>query len=93
MNKNSKTLNSLVALALDLKRISLGLQRGSISMAERFMEEARDRKEEIDVSSVDNYVVKLLNKMEESFKISDNSKKAEDCLMYSTLFQNAALKK
>jgi len=90
---DSKTLDSLGALALDLKRVSLGLQRGSISMAERFMQEAMARKKEIKKESVDKYVLRLLSKMEESFKTSDNSKKADDALMYSTLFQNASLKR
>ena len=76
MKRNSKTLNSLSALALDLKRISLGLQRGSVFMAERFMQEAIARKKELNDADLDKYLLKLLDKMEESFKVSDNSKKA-----------------
>lgn len=93
MNKNSKTLNSLAALALDLKRISLGLQRGSYSMTERFIQEALKRKNELDIGSLKPYIQKLIVRMEDSLKASDNQKKAEDALMYSTLFQNAALRK
>lgn len=89
---DSKTLDSLGALALDLKRVSLGLQSGSSAMAERFMQEAMARKKEIDTSSVDTYIVKLLDRMEESFRIPDRLKKAEDALMYSTLFQNVVFK-
>ena len=82
----------LQSLSSDLKRVALGLHRGSNSMAERFIKEAKMRKEEIDISHIDSYIIKLLDKMGKSFKISDNSKKAEDALMYSTLFKNAALK-
>ena len=83
----------LSALALDLKRVSLGLYRGSSSMADRFMQEALKRKNELDINSLKPYMQKLITEMEDSLKGTDNQKKAEDCLMYSTLFQNAALKK
>ncbi|MEK7534073.1 MAG: hypothetical protein AAB600_01935 [Patescibacteria group bacterium] len=83
----------LAALGLDLKRVALGLQRGSFKMANRFMQEAMARKKEIATSDIDQYLIKLLDKMEQSFKTFDSSKKAEDALMYSTLFQNASLKK
>ena len=82
----------LESLAMDLKRVALGFHRRSNTMAERFMQEAMARKKEIKKESIDKYVLRLLSKMEESFKTSDNSKKAEDALMYSTLFQNASLK-
>lgn len=82
----------LESLAMDLKRIALGLQRGSISMTERFIEEALKRKNELDIGSLEPYVQKLISGMDESLKNSDNQKKAEDALMYSTLFQNASLK-
>lgn len=78
---------------MDLKRVAIGLHRGSNAMAEKFIQEAIARKKEIKPDGLDRYVLRLLNKMEESFKTSDNSKKAEDSLMYSTLFQNASLKK
>ena len=83
----------LESLAMDLKRIALGLQRGSISMAERFIKEALKRKNELDIKSLKPYVQKLIGRMEDSLKGKDHQKKAEDALMYSTLFQNAALKK
>ena len=83
----------LESLAMDLKRVALGLQRGSNAMAERFMQEAMARKKEIKPDGLDKYILTLLNNMEESFRASDNPKKAEDALMYSTLFQNASLKK
>lgn len=78
------------SLAMDLKRVALGLHRGSTSMANRFKEEALNRAEEIEQK--DNYLNKLVNGMRESFSKNDN-RIAEDALMYSTLFQNFALKK
>lgn len=77
---------------MDLKRVALGLHRGSISMAERFMEEALKRKRELDIKSLKPYLQKLIFKMEDSLKHNDNERKSEDALMYSTLFQNASLK-
>jgi len=82
----------LESLAMDLKRVALGFHRGSMSVAERFIKEALKRKGELDVKSLEPYVQKLIFKMEKSLKDSDNQKRAEDALMYSTLFQNAALK-
>lgn len=82
----------LESLSMDLKRVALGLHRGSISMAERFMEEALRRKKEFDMKGLEPYVQKLIFRMEHSLKDKDNQKKAEDALMYSTLFQNAAQK-
>lgn len=92
MNKNSKTWDSLSALALDLKRVSQGLQRGSASMADRFIQEVLKRKSELDTKNLKPYMQKLIKRMEDSLKGNDNQKKAEDCLMYSTLFENAVLK-
>lgn len=90
---NSKTLDSLGALALDLKRVSLGLQRGSTIMAERFAKEAIARKEELENVNLKPYLRKLLSRMDDILKQKDHKKLAEDALMCSTLFQNAALKK
>lgn len=81
----------LGALALDLHRVSLGYQRGSIKMAEVFLKEARKRKSEIRTDEVKPYVRKLLSKLDDLFLEQDHQKIAEDALMYSTLFQNAAL--
>ena len=85
------TYISLSSLAMDLDRISIGLYRGSDAMAERFVEEALARKKEIDLKTVKPYIRKLLKKMEESFRSDDRERKAEDALMFSTLFQNASL--
>ncbi len=90
MNKNKIALSSL---ALDLRRVAIGYQRGSDKMAERFFEEAIKRKNEIDIIRIKPYLRKLL---EDFIKIKyekEISKKAEDALMYSILFQNASIVK
>ena len=82
---------SLSSLAMDLDRVSMGLHWKSDAMAERFIKEALERKKEIDIYMVKPYVAHLLGKMELALQSGDREKKAEDALMYSTLFQNAAL--
>lgn len=87
MDKNRIALSSL---ALDLKRVAVGYHRGSFAMADRFLEEAQKRSEEIDISIVKPYVAKLLANMK---KISQKKEKiADDALLYSILFQNASLR-
>lgn len=88
-NNNKIALGSL---AMDLNRVAMGYQRGSIKMAEVFMLEAMKRKEEVDLVTVKPYIRDLLSKLEEMKNEKDKQKVAEDALMYSTLFQNAALK-
>lgn len=81
----------LESLAMDLKRVSLGLHRGSLTMAKRFAEEALKRKEEINQSKVDPYVRKLLNELDKKM-VNLDLRAAEDMLMYSILFQNYSIK-
>ncbi len=88
MNNNKLALASL---AMDLKRVALGYHRGSLNTAKRFLQEALKRRGEIDQSLVKPYLVKLLMKFPTIVKEKDQQKIAEDALMYSTLFQNAAL--
>ena len=90
MDKNKIALSSL---ALDLKRVALGYFRGSNSMAERFFEEALKRRKEIDSRKVKPYIRNLLTSFEKIKFEKDKNRKAEDALMYSTLFQNASLAK
>lgn len=79
------------SLAMDLKRVALGLHRGSFNMANRFKEEAFKRAAELESQNPNNYLKKLLLYMKKM--ISGTSEKvAEDALMLSTLFQNFALK-
>lgn len=76
---------------MDLKRAALGYHRNSNKMADRFLQEALKRKKEIDLKKAKPYVKKMLEELDEIIK-KDNHSKAEDALMYSTLFQNAAFK-
>lgn len=78
----------LECMASDLKRVALGIQRKSYAMATRFEKEALERSRELDIKDLPQYIQKLLSKMEASLSNNDNSRKAEDALMYSTLFQN-----
>ncbi|PIR78914.1 MAG: hypothetical protein COU26_04015 [Candidatus Levybacteria bacterium CG10_big_fil_rev_8_21_14_0_10_36_30] len=85
------TYVSLSSLAMDLKRVAIGYHRGSEKMADRFLEEVLKRKDEIQKDSVKPYVNLLLSKLEGLLNEKDLNKKAEDSLLYSTLFQNASL--
>lgn len=78
----------LESLSMDLLRVALGLHRGSYRMAERFSEEALKRKREVHEDDIKPYLKKTLSRMEESLKVSDPEKKAEDTLMYSTIIRN-----
>ncbi|MDO8638875.1 MAG: hypothetical protein Q7R43_04835 [Candidatus Daviesbacteria bacterium] len=80
------------SLAMDLKRVSLGLYRGSNIMANRFKEEALKRSQELENQSPNDYLKILIQRTKEVLK-SDKQRVAEDALMYSTLFQNFALNK
>lgn len=81
----------LSSLALDLRRVALGYHRGSMKMADRFLEEAMKRTEEAKTLSMQNYLVRLLSAVDQIKEEKNISKKAEDALMFSTLFQNASL--
>jgi hypothetical protein len=91
MNKNKIALSSL---AMDLKRAALGYRNGSGSLAtaSRFLEEALVRRSEIDKNQIKPHVKKLMTALDKIMEEKDIQKRAEDALMYSTLFQNAALK-
>jgi hypothetical protein len=78
------------SLAMDLKRVALGLHRGSFTMAERFKIEAFRRSEELHNSNKNKYLEKLLNQMKSRITIN-SERTAEDSLMLSTLFQNYAI--
>ena len=71
----------LESLASDLKRVALGMHRGSDVMAKRFLQEARKRKKEIKTDQVAPYIKSLLNNM-------DKKMNADEALMFSTLIQN-----
>ena len=76
---------ALESLASDLRRVALGLQRGSTTMANRFAQEALRRRNEVEISSVDEYIKKLLRQLDKAME------DPEDALMYSSILQNYAL--
>lgn len=80
------------SLAMDLKRVAIELHRESFKMADRFKEEASKRELELENQQLDNYLKKLLERTRQIL-LSQKADRAEDVLMYSTLFQNFALKK
>lgn len=81
---------SIESLVMDLKRVALGLHRGSFKMAERFKEEALNRGKEIEASGIEDlYLNKLIAGSRDTL-MSTNERAAEDALMYSVLFQNYA---
>lgn len=88
MSKDKLILSSL---AMDLKRAALGYYRNSNRVADIFLQEAIKRKKEINLKEVKPYIKKLLEDLDKILS-KDSYAKAEDALMYSTLFQNAALK-
>lgn len=81
------------SMAMDLKRVALGLHSGSNVTAKRFFEEALKRKNEINVEDLKPYLKKFLDKLSKLMDQKDNKKIAEDALMLSTIFQNYSLYK
>lgn len=79
------------SLAMDLKRVALGLYHKS-SSAEVFKREAFKRGEELE-KFVDDITAKKLWQKAKAVLESNSDRVAEDALMYSTLFQNLALTK
>ncbi|MBP9691255.1 hypothetical protein KBD81_04205 [Candidatus Woesebacteria bacterium] len=80
----------LSSLAMDLKRVALGIHRGSHKTAERFYEEALKRKQEVNQESLVPYMQKILHNVEMLQNIPED-RRAEDALMYSTRIQNYVL--
>lgn len=78
----------LEALASDLKRVVIALQRGSFVMARRFSDEALQRRKEIYDQMLEPYVVKFLDKMEYTLHQLHDERAAEDALMESVILQN-----
>lgn len=83
----------LSSMAMDVKRVALGLHRGSYKMAETFLREVRKRRAEVDKELPDPYLRRLLAKIDRWITEEDAAKKSEDALMYSTLLQNYVQKK
>ena len=87
--ETKKLKRQLGDLSLDLRRVAIGYNRGSIRMAERFFKEALKRRDEIDKSKVKPYLIRFIQDMDH-IKNKEREKAAEDALMYSILFQNAS---
>jgi hypothetical protein len=88
-----KNKQILEALASDLKRVTLGIQRNSTKMADRFGQEALKRKNETEILLLDPYMQKILINLEALIRSKNSIQKAEDILMYSTLIQNYSIYK
>ena len=83
---------ALSSLAMDLKRVALGLHRKSYGMANRFLTEAMKRKDEVNTHDLLPYMKKILEQVG-SLSKRDAINKAEDALMYSNRIQNYVLYK
>ncbi|MDO8610461.1 MAG: hypothetical protein Q7R95_07980 [bacterium] len=76
----------LESLSSDLKRVAIGLYRGSNTMANRFLIEALKRKKELNQEKLAPYIQKILNNINTNID-------SEKALMYSTLLQNYTINK
>lgn len=76
----------LQSLSMDLLRAALGRHRGSQKMADRFVEEAKKRLDEVK----DAINSKLITDINQAL-LSNSSRQAEDLLMYSTIIRNRSL--
>ena len=85
MNTNKIAIESL---SMDLMRVALGYHRGSVRTAEKFSDEANKRIQEIEKSKVKPYFSRILSKIFISLKNKDQTRIAEDALMYSVLCKN-----
>ncbi len=82
---------AIESLAMDLKRVAIGLHRGSTTMANRFKEEAIKRQSELEAQTLTPYLQSLILKSKQVL-LSNQDRTAEDALMYSVLFQNISQK-
>lgn len=82
---------ALASLSMDLKRVALGTNRGSFEMANKFKIEAIKRLEEIDSRNVEPYLQEIMKRVGKMLSSRDNSRLAEDSLMYSVIVQNYVL--
>ncbi|EKE04968.1 MAG: hypothetical protein ACD_19C00427G0015 [uncultured bacterium] len=71
------------ALAMDLKRVAVAKNDGSVKVAERFWQEVMNRKKEFVKSKLPNYLNNLYDQIE-------NNKDKDNLLMYSVILQNYA---
>jgi hypothetical protein len=73
---------ALESLAMDLKRVALGYNRGSVVMAQRFYQEALERIKEVDTASIRPYLKTVLH------QVGELQEDAENALRLSILIQN-----
>lgn len=83
---------ALASLAMDLKRVALGLNRKSDNTADRFLQEAMKRKDEVNTQNLLPYMRTIIEQVG-SLSNRDAMHKAEDALMYSIRIQNYVLYK
>jgi hypothetical protein len=80
---------NLLSLSMDLKRICSGIQRKSYGMADEF---ARQAKRWLRVKTDMYHTQEILKEVKQILDRPNSLQKAEDCLMYSILLQNRAMK-
>jgi hypothetical protein len=83
----------LASLAMDLKRVAMASYRNSEHVTARFIQESLMRKKELETIATRPHIQLLLSRLDNTLAQKDSKKRAEDALMYSTLFQNAAVQK
>lgn len=86
----TKQQYAIESLASDLRRVALGLDRGSTVMGAKFFDEAIKRIEEIKIDDLPSYIVKIINQISKISLSKKSSRVPEDCLMYAQLLQNYA---
>jgi len=79
---------AIQSMSMDLKRVALGVNSGSIVMAEKFLAEAKKRKSEIK-SDYPKYILDIFSHIDQ-LEIK-RKKTAEVAMMYSTLLQNFSI--
>ncbi len=82
----------LSSLAMDLKRVALGLHRKSYRMADRFLLEADKQSKELKISELLPYMQTIIRQAGNLINRKDDER-AEDALLYSTRIQNYVLYK
>ena len=81
----------LQSLSSDLKRITLSIQRNSPASAVRFNQEAAKWLADSKKKIADPSIQKILSRIHTVLNQKNDLKKAEECLMYSTLLQNRSV--
>lgn len=82
----------LSSLSMDLHRIAMGYKRGSDTMAERFVKEAKKRIGEVERKEASPELADALTKCTELLDAEDAKSNLSQILFYSVYFQNEALK-